>query len=254
MADYKKLKEIYDEIDVLITQNVTSDSESFEIWYAKVERFLQKYYGKDSYEYKNFSEIQFHVWFDMQDIPPGEHIIACERGLVITKGIFKEYLEEMRENSEKSLGNTTTDNVNTDNFESVFIIHGHNDGLKASVARVIERQGIKAIILHEQADEGATIIEKFEKHSDVSAAIALFTADDIGCTKENKPKARQNVVFETGFFMGKRGRKRVILIAEKGVELPSDLQGVVYTDSETWQFKVLKELKTMGFVIDYEKL
>ena len=71
---------------------------------------------------------------------------------------------------------------------------------------------------------------------------------------EDKKRARQNVVFEAGYFIGKLGRSNVILIADKGVEIPSDLQGVVYTETNNWQFSVLRELKAMGYCIDYNKI
>ena len=142
-------------------------------------------------------------------------------------------------------------------YSKIFIVHGHNGELKEAIARLIERQGIEAIILHEQANLGNTIIEKFERNSDVGAAICLFTADDVGRAKADnteRKRARQNVVFEAGYFIGKLGRKNVVIIADPGVEIPSDMQGIVYTGSENWQFSVLKELKAMGFNIDYNKL
>lgn len=143
------------------------------------------------------------------------------------------------------------------NQKKAFIVHGHDGELRESVARLLEKQGITPIILFEQPNQGATIIEKFEVNSNVGAAICLFSADDIGNTKNAKTmnnRARQNVVFESGFFIGKFGRKRVIIIADKSVELPSDLQGVVYTDVSNWKYDVLKELKAMGYIIDYNKL
>ena len=116
---------------------------------------------------------------------------------------------------------------------------------------------MQAIILSEQANKGKTIIEKFEENSDVSGAICLFTADDLGrakAEKKNSFRARQNVVFEAGYFMGKLGRDKVVIIAENGLEIPSDMQGIVYTDKNNWKFDVLKELKAMGYPIDYNKL
>lgn len=143
------------------------------------------------------------------------------------------------------------------NTNKVFIVHGHNGEIKEAVARLIENQGIRAIILHEQANNGNTIIEKFEHNSDVGCAVCLFTADDIGRaknTKNNHSRARQNVVFETGYFIGKLGRDKVILVAERGVEIPSDLHGVVYTNSSDWRFSLLKDLKAIGYNIDFNKL
>ena len=91
----------------------------------------------------------------------------------------------------------------------------------------------------------------------MSGAICLFTADDFGRAKADESdqlRARQNVVFEAGYFMGKLSRSRVVIIAEHDVELPSDMQGIVYTDKSIWEVDVLKELKAMGYVIDFNKL
>ena len=85
----------------------------------------------------------------------------------------------------------------------------------------------------------------------------MFTADDFGRSKKedaDQNRARQNVVFETGFFMGSLGRKRVIILADSGIEVPSDLSGVVYTSTANWQFELLKELNAMGYSIDLNKL
>lgn len=141
--------------------------------------------------------------------------------------------------------------------DKVFIIHGHDEGTKEKVARFLERIDLKPIILHEKPDEGQTIIEKFEKQSlDVGFAIALLTPDDVGNSRLNKEnlnyRARQNVILELGFFMGKLGRKRVCALLGKDVEIPSDYSGVLYIslEEETWKFKLAKELKNVGFKID----
>lgn len=178
------------------------------------------------------------------------------RGYVITKlTYYQQAIKTMKKQDTQQ--KQPPKEVKGINMKKVFIVHGHNGEIKEAVARLIEKQGVQAIILHEQANQGATIIEKFERNSDVGCAVCLFTADDLGHAKddiaENK-RARQNVVFETGYFIGKLGRDRVILIADKGVEIPSDLQGVVYTGTDGWQYSVLKELKALGYDIDYNKL
>lgn len=152
------------------------------------------------------------------------------------------------------------ENVKTSNstkpINKVFIVHGHNEEIKHNVARLLEKIKLKAIILNEQSDEGLTIIEKFEKHSDVSFAIILLTFDDFGNTKskeEKNKRARQNVILELGYFIAKLGRNKVLPLYEEGVELPSDISGVLYTkidNSENWKFRVIKELKTVGFDVD----
>lgn len=167
--------------------------------------------------------------------------------------VFESYLRELQESTDEDL----FENGENDDFSKVFIVHGHDGELKQSVARLVEKQDLEAIMLSEQANKGKTIIEKFEENSDVSGAICLFTADDFGRAKaaaEDQPRARQNVVFEAGYFMGKLSRSRVVIIAEHGVELPSDMQGIVYTDKSNWEVDVLKELKAMGYTIDFNKL
>jgi predicted nucleotide-binding protein len=88
----------------------------------------------------------------------------------------------------------------------IFVVHGHDDGTKETVARYLTQLGVQPIILHEQPNQGRTVIEKFEAHADVEYAVVIFTPDDIGYPKENpdsaRPRARQNVVLELGFFWG----------------------------------------------------
>lgn len=95
--------------------------------------------------------------------------------------------------------------------KKVFVVHGHDEGAREAVARFLERIGFEAVILHEKANEGRTVIEKVEAHSDVGFAVVLLTPDDEGCVKGGKlqPRARQNVLLELGYFIGKLTRKRV---------------------------------------------
>lgn len=253
MTDYEKLKSIIDEIDMLISNGVTSDDPDFISWKNKAQRFLIKKYGKTSFEYESFANTKFSLNLWLPETPDIEFINACRSGLLCSKSVFQNYLDELEE-SETSLASIPKSN-NT--FNKVFIVHGHDGELKQSVARIIEKQGIKAIILSEQANKGRTIIEKFEDNSDVSGAICLFTADDLGKAKKDSvdnSRARQNVVLETGYFMGKLGRDHVVILADNGIEMPSDLSGVVYANTGSWETDLLKELKTMGYTIDLNKL
>ena len=120
-----------------------------------------------------------------------------------------------------------------------------------------EKETLEAIILSEKTNQGKTIIEKLEKYSDVGAAILLFTNDDVGKgNNENDyhPRARQNVVLEAGYFIGKLGREHVVMLADSDNEIPGDLSGMVYTKSSNWKGELAKELEEMGFSIDYKKL
>jgi predicted nucleotide-binding protein len=81
----------------------------------------------------------------------------------------------------------------------VFIVHGHDSLAMNEVARLIERAGLDAVILHEQVNAGRTIIEKFEHHAGVAGfAVVLLTPDDVGGPSRDalQPRARQNVIGE----------------------------------------------------------
>lgn len=143
----------------------------------------------------------------------------------------------------------------------IFIVHGRNNELKETCARFLEKLNLIPVILHEQTNKGKTIIEKFEEYSDVGFAIVLMTPDDAGYfadDKENsKFRARQNVVFELGYFIGKLGRMNVAAIVKGDIELPTDINGVVYIgvdNGDTWKLLLAKEIKASGFNIDLNKL
>lgn len=263
MSDYEKFKAIYNEIDLLISNSVRCSDPRFKEWEFRADRFLAKHYGQESEERIRFSKVDFGAYHGQNDILAG---IRCKSGLQEAKAIFKVYLDELEQEDFdraaeriKAVGGEVVkiNNWVEKKYDKVFIVHGHDNTLKQEVARIIEKQGLEAVILSEQANGGKTIIEKIEENSDVGAAICLFTGDDYGrakdATSENL-RARQNVVFEAGYFMGKLGRGNVILIASPDIEIPSDLQGVVYTNKDMWQTDVLRELKAIGYNVDFNKL
>lgn len=150
---------------------------------------------------------------------------------------------------------------------TVFLVHGHNAKVKEQVVRQLEKAGGYPVnILHEQPNRGLTIIEKFEQHASVSSfAIVLLTADDAGAPvapgetnplTDLRPRARQNVVFELGYFVGALGRSRVAVLYDETVELPSDYQGIAYISlaDETWRYKLLRELRAAGLEYDLNEI
>jgi predicted nucleotide-binding protein len=143
------------------------------------------------------------------------------------------------------------------NKRKVFIVHGRDNEAKQEVSRFIENLGLDAIILHEQASSGMTIIEKIEKYSnDADFALVLYTACDLGRGVHEskipaKNRARQNVVFEHGYLMAKLGRKNVCSLVKGDIETPNDISGVVYVELDShgaWKIEVEKELKACGYV------
>lgn len=144
----------------------------------------------------------------------------------------------------------------------VFIVHGHDTSAKETIARALEKAGFEAIILHEQADKGMTIIEKIESYTDVSFAVVLYTQCDLGRDKEkkeedNRYRARQNVVFEHGYLMHKLGRDHVCAFVKGDVETPGDISGVIYTpmdDAGAWKMQLAKNMNAVGLEVNIYKM
>lgn len=147
-------------------------------------------------------------------------------------------------------------------LSGVFLVHGHDRGRKHEVARVIDQlTGSPPTILHEVPNRGRTLMEKFEQEGRRHAfAVVLATADDLGHAKvaaDLEPRARQNVIFEMGFFVGLMGRENVAVLYEEGVELPSDYGGVAYTSLDSqgaWRQELARELNAAGVATDANRL
>lgn len=141
----------------------------------------------------------------------------------------------------------------------MFLVHGHDESVLHETARFLEKLDQEVIVLREQPNKGRTIIEKFEDYADVGFAVVLLTGDDIGGSKDasdQKPRARQNVIFEMGYFIGRLGRDRVCVLYGSGVEIPSDYTGVLYQELDSkgsWRLELAKELKAAGYDIDMNK-
>lgn len=145
--------------------------------------------------------------------------------------------------------------------KKVFVVHGHDEAALQGVARFLENIGLEAIILREQPDQGRTIIEKFEHCADdVGFAVVLLTPDDVARAVSDGHqfnRARQNVIFELGYFSGKLGRGRACLLRTGDVEIPSDLYGVIYTDLDAaggWKLKLVSEMKAAKLEFDPSKV
>lgn len=172
----------------------------------------------------------------------------------ITKIIFQKSKEELDTKPQINKSKKSYDK------NKVFIVHGHNNEVKLEVARFIEKMGFKPIILHEQASNSQTIIEKIESYSDVGFGIVIYTPCDVGAINSENPKlnyrARQNVVFEHGFLIGKLGRSNICSLVKGEVETPNDISGIVYTsmDSTNWHIELAKEMKASGYAVDMNKV
>jgi predicted nucleotide-binding protein len=145
--------------------------------------------------------------------------------------------------------------------KTIFIVHGHNKAMKYELGHSLQKAGLDVTILDEQTNEGRTLLEKFSDHAaEAGFAVVLLSADDVGRAKDatvDNFRARQNVVFELGFFCGKLGRDKVCAVRENGVEIPSDVHGFAYFDYDSagsWKHRVAKEINRAGIKVDFDKL
>jgi predicted nucleotide-binding protein len=224
---------------------------------SAIRTTLARIFGDDTADYRHYSEAATLQWAPsrertrtstLEDYVRGydanrQHSLALLGQAIQT---LKEDLAEL-DPEPKAVG-TAPESRQPNN--KVFLVHGHDEAALHAAARFVERLGLEAIILGEQPDQGRAIIEKFEDcAAEVGFAIVLLTPDDLSGPAggiASGARARQNVIFELGYFAGRLGRGRTCLLRKGNVEIPSDLYGVIYTDMDAtngWQLKLVGELK-----------
>ena len=193
----------------------------------------------------------------------GNSLVEFERAHSSLKMALDLLLMAVNDDAFGELRQSSAESVLPTISNKVFVVHGHDSALKAEIEQFLSQVGLEAVVLHRQPDQGQTIIEKFEKYSDVGYAIILLTPDEVAYVvdqdalpaeqRATEMRARPNVIFEFGYFVGKLGRRRVCCIHKGEVVLPSDLHGLVYkkVDSslESQAFGLIRELKTAGYQI-----
>ena len=219
-------------------------------WKRNTEMNISDIFGNGSLYLEEFRKIPF--------TPP--HYIELYKSLKVASSLLESMIdgiEEYWEDEHQKSTSSFAQQERTMNTNEIFIIHGRDNEIKATVARFLGQLDLKPIILHEQPNQGRTVIEKFEQYAQVRFAVALLTPDDVGALQEKtpnlKPRARQNVIFEFGYFIGRLGRNRVCALTKGDVEIPSDYDGVVYIpldDAGGWKLNLVKELKNAGIAVD----
>ncbi len=231
---------------------------------VRITDTLRRCFGAGSASFSDFSSanlLQSHsavvrepVWYRTQ---AQNRIARSIKLLQAAQRVLQEDLSDLEASQERQAANVEKPEVPSNR---VFVVHGHDDAALQGLARFLEKLGLEAIILKEQPDQGRTIIEKFESSADdVGFAVVLLTPDDIGGAvkaERTDARARQNVIFELGYFAGKLGRGRVCLLRKGSVEIPSDLYGVIYTEMDSadgWKSKLVGELKAAKLDFDANK-
>ena len=237
--------------------------DDYRSWENTTENYLVKAFGMNHSNVEQFRELG-RVWavpFDAGvEFWQKHYRNSLNSQLVRLRAYVEQLKTELELSSPATLGSMETASANQPS-KKVFVVHGHNDAIREACARFLEHLDLEPIILHEQPNAGRTIIEKFQDYTDVGFAVVLLTADDKGGTKSSdpttlQPRARQNVIFELGFFIGKLGRSKVCALYESGVELPSDYNGVLFTPLDTvgnWKFQLCREIKAAGIDVDLNK-
>lgn len=258
----ERLRKALDKIPEL--KQLQCGSPSFEKWHRDARIAIVNTFGNKSGHDIDFKNINYSLPVISTATPNSEFQKAYEEGLDSAASVLESMIDEIEEyweEDEKSSDPSRTEVKTPKDTNKVFVVHGRDESARETVARFLEKLDLEPVILHEQPSKGRTIIEKFEDHADVAFAVIPLTPDDLGGLKDGqpelKPRARQNVILELGFFLGKLGRQRVCPLVKGDMETPSDYDGVVYTkldDAGAWKIKLVQELKVADFSIDANKV
>ena len=245
-------------------QQLNTDTEDFKKWSRNTRIAISYTFGDESPQVEEFKQISFFPRYVLSN-DGSDYVYAYRDGLVRAKVLLESMLDEIEEyweDDNSPLPASSMQEIPEQLVSNgVFVVHGRDEGTKNTVARYLERLDLEYVILQEQPNEGRTIIEKFEDYADVGFAIVLCTPDDLGSLaseKENpRPRPRQNVVLEWGFFLGRLGRNRVCALIKGDVEIPSDYAGVVYIEldeSGGWLMELAREMRKAGLPVDLNRL
>lgn len=229
---------------------------------------LERCFGENTSAYRRFqsaAHLQFRPMMFGENYPQRRHYQDGARENIAQSIVLLESaqraLQQDLEDAQHEAAASSDSSVLTPSALSrrVFVVHGHDGEAREMVARFLKAMEFDPVILHEQANQGGTVIEKFEANSDVGFAVVLLTPDDLGRSLkevELKPRARQNVLLELGYFIGRLGRNKVCALKRGDVELPSDYVGVVWEkmdDGGGWKLALARELKAAGHEVDLNK-
>ena len=232
-----RLKALKNDIFFMMHESVRSPS--FTKWERSTRKTIEMIFDKDSDDVVQFISL-FSLVANTRQFAD-----ALQRA----EAMLESMIEEIEETWTRDDDHRVLPSSPVQDPKKVFLVHGHDSGVKNAVARFLQENGLTVVILDEIPGQGRTIIEKVEDHSSVGYAVVLMTPDDIATGPDGGEldyRARQNVIFELGFFMGKLQRGRVCVIAKESIELPSNYWGVEYIPwdaGEGWKYKLQRELK-----------
>lgn len=240
-----------------------NDDVGLDLLVKKAKLYISKSFGQSSHYIVDIDNISYHNMFADTF---AEQMNAWEEGKklftnVIDTIMLELELVELQDERKNAREESPTEVIGKD----IFIVHGHDEVMKHEVARTLEKLDLHPIILHEQPDKGRNVLTKLiEESACCGFAIILLSPDDYGYPvkleeNDKKTRARQNVVLELGYFIGKLGTDRVVALyrEDSNFDMPSDYAGTLYKkygSDIAWKVELTKELKAAGFNVDMNKL
>jgi len=276
--DSSRVQKIYRDIDLVqarirdleefdpqtVQRSPAPEVEALEI---AIDETLSKVFGKDTERYGRYrrAAILDRSPLSRQPIRISRIRSSIDDGksaaIILLRQAVRSLEEDITDFKYENTAVSTLEATKNKVPSKIFVVHGQDEAAHQGVARFLEKLDLNATILSEQPSQGRTIIEKFEQcASDVGFAVVLLTPDDVGgpgLAAKQGSRARQNVIFELGYFVAKLGRGKTTLLRKGGVEIPSDLYGIVYINFDVagaWRSELARELKAAGIEFDAHKV
>lgn len=233
-----------------------------------IEATLSAVFGNGTTEYFRYHDAvdldHYSIIIGGGPLPVNKIRSAVAENMASSRATLKQAVKDLEEELEHmptSSAKVATASPTRETSNKVFLVHGRDNESKNEVARFLEKIGLEVIILHERANLGRHLLTKFQEEAgDVGFAVILITPDDEGGlagTTSHEPRARQNVIFELGFFIGKLGASHVAALVKGDVVRPSDFDGIGYIPLDVsggWKGLLAREFRGAKVPFDAEKV
>lgn len=257
----QRLERRIEEVEAFNPQKIQTqdDTSAADALSASVDGALVQTFGSDTVEYRRYRAATMFSWpLNMAyETPIHEIQESLRKCRLDSLGLLRGAVAFLKEELDVTeTASPTTKPQSRPPSRKVFVVHGRDNDTKNEVARFLERIGLEAIILHERPNLGRHLLTKFrEEAGNVGFAVVLITPDDEGALigQPLRKRARQNVVLELGFFIGKLGTERVAPLVKGDIETPSDFDGIGYITIDAaggWKGLLARELKGANVPFD----
>ena len=261
----ERLSALRDAVERL--RSADAKSPEFLKWHNDVVGALKNVFPAEPDVMSSWSRIQFEPSMAVQDPAESRQMAhkAYQHGLNKALALIASQIDQVSafwpEDEVSTRRETVGEGAGPVDSKQVFVVHGRDHGTLAEGKQVLSQLGLEPVVLQDQPNQGRTIIEKFEDYAHVGFAVVVCTPDDEGKPVAEdtapRPRVRQNVLLEWGYFLGELGRDRVCALIKGEVEVPSDYSGVLYVDMDAagaWKLRLASELNHAQYDIDANNL